>query len=77
MDHSGHPDLHVWTLTSGVLATSCHIVMADESSSQTAMLDDVSDLVRNSFQIDHTTIQIEEAGAPQEVFESCHCHFGA
>jgi cobalt-zinc-cadmium efflux system protein len=69
-------DLHVWTLTSGVLAMSCHIVAGD-GTSRTDLLNGVNRIAREMFRIDHTTIQIEEASAPQEVFDSCNCNFGA
>jgi cobalt-zinc-cadmium efflux system protein len=69
-------DLHVWTLTSGVLAMSCHVVMRDESNRSDA-LNQLNAIARNHFQIDHTTVQIEEPMTQQEVFDSCNCHFGA
>ncbi len=69
-------DLHVWTLTSGVLAMSCHVVAGD-GSNRTDLLNGVNRIAREMFRIDHTTVQIEEAGVPQEVFDSCSCHFGA
>jgi cobalt-zinc-cadmium efflux system protein len=69
-------DLHVWTLTSGVLAMSCHVVAGD-GSNRTDLLNGVNRIAREMFRIDHTTIQIEEASLPQEVFDSCNCHFGA
>jgi cobalt-zinc-cadmium efflux system protein len=70
-------DLHVWTLTSGVLAMSCHVVARDEDFDRTALLNRINGVARERFHIDHSTIQIEEANLPQEVFESCNCHFGA
>jgi cobalt-zinc-cadmium efflux system protein len=69
-------DLHVWTLTSGVLAMSCHVV-AHDGSNRTDLLNGVNRIAREMFHIDHTTIQIEEASVPEEVFDSCNCHFGA
>jgi cobalt-zinc-cadmium efflux system protein len=69
-------DLHVWTLTSGVLAMSCHVV-ADGNSNRTELLNRVNDVARAGFHIDHTTIQIEERNIPQELVDSCNCHFGA
>jgi cobalt-zinc-cadmium efflux system protein len=69
-------DLHVWTLTSGVLAMSCHVVAGD-GSNRTDLLNGVNRIAREMFRIDHTTIQIEESSVPQEVFDSCNCHFGA
>ena len=70
-------DLHVWTLTSGVLAMSCHVVMAGGSFSHSAVLTRVKALARERFRIDHTTVQIEEANLPEEAVDSCDCHFGA
>jgi cobalt-zinc-cadmium efflux system protein len=70
-------DLHVWTLTSGVLAMSCHVVAQTETFNRTDLLTRVSCVARESFHIDHTTIQIEERNIPQELVESCNCHFGA
>jgi cobalt-zinc-cadmium efflux system protein len=70
-------DLHVWTLTSGILAMSCHIVAEDGDSSRTELLIRVNCVAREGFHIDHTTIQIEEPNIPQEVLQSCNCHFGA
>ena len=70
-------DLHVWTLTSGVLAMSCHVVAQNSDFSRTDLLTRVNGVARQRFHIDHTTIQIEEASVPQEVFDSCNCHFGA
>jgi cobalt-zinc-cadmium efflux system protein len=70
-------DLHVWTLTSGVLAMSCHVVAESKGLDRTGLLSRVSGIARQRFHIDHTTIQIEEANVPQEVFDECNCHFGA
>jgi cobalt-zinc-cadmium efflux system protein len=70
-------DLHVWTLTSGVLAMSCHVVAADSSYNRTEILNRLKCLAKDSFRIDHTTIQIEDPNVPLEVLDSCDCHFGA
>lgn len=70
-------DLHVWTLTSGVLAMSCHVVMSDEQLSRNLLLAEINELARERFRIDHTTVQIEEPGSPESVLDSCDCHFGA
>src|SRR5215831_17177649 len=70
-------DLHVWTLTSGVLAMSCHIVAENESYNRTDLLGRVNGVAKERFHIDHTTIQIEEGNITQELVESCNCHFGA
>src|SRR5436190_2402671 len=70
-------DLHVWTLTSGMLAMSCHVVAQDDGLSRTKLLKRVTGSARQRFHIDHTTIQIEEPNIPQDIIESCNCHFGA
>jgi cobalt-zinc-cadmium efflux system protein len=70
-------DLHVWTLTSGVLAMSCHVVMSDDRLSRNLVLAEVNELARERFRIDHTTVQIEESGAEKSGMDSCDCHFGA
>jgi cobalt-zinc-cadmium efflux system protein len=70
-------DLHVWTLTSGVLAMSCHVVAQNDEFNRTEILSKVNGLAREHFRIDHTTIQIEERNIPQDLDESCNCHFGA
>ena len=70
-------DLHVWTLTSGVLAMSCHIVIGSDHINRTALLGCVNSVARDHFHIDHTTVQLEDASAPGERQESCNCHFGA
>jgi cobalt-zinc-cadmium efflux system protein len=70
-------DLHVWTLTSGVVAMSCHVVVGEDNRAQSDVLNRVREIVHKRFQIDHTTIQIENGGPNGEEFESCDCHFGA
>jgi cobalt-zinc-cadmium efflux system protein len=70
-------DLHVWTLTSGVLAMSCHVVLSDPLLSRNRVLANIKELSRDRFRIDHITVQLEEAGTPETVLESCDCHFGA
>jgi cobalt-zinc-cadmium efflux system protein len=70
-------DLHVWTLTSGILAMSCHVVADEDNFNRTELLGRVNDVARERFHIDHTTIQIEGPRIPQELVESCNCHFGA
>ena len=70
-------DLHVWTLTSGVLAMSCHVVMASDAFSHNTVLTCVKALARDQFQIDHTTVQIEEPNMPETALDACDCHFGA
>lgn len=53
-------DLHVWTISGGMHALSCHAVIADLPPSNSApILDDISAMLRNKYTITHTTIQFE------------------
>ncbi|HET7788497.1 MAG TPA: cation diffusion facilitator family transporter [Myxococcales bacterium] len=55
-------DLHVWTITSGLVALSCHIVVTCEGPgcrSHDQVLTDARSLLRERFAIEHTTIQFE------------------
>jgi len=53
-------DLHVWTVTSGLDAMSCHLAIFDMSLSRT-VLERAQTAMRVDFKLDHTTIQIEDA----------------
>ena len=56
-------DLHVWTITSGLVALSCHIVVTCEGSGlpqpRPVVLTDARAILRERFAIEHTTIQFE------------------
>ena len=51
-------DLHVWTIASGMVSLTGHVVIK-EGQSPSELLRTVSDLVADRFQIEHATIQIE------------------
>ena len=51
-------DLHVWTLTSGVNAMTCHAWTSDNADNS-QVLRDLQRLAKEQFGIEHTTIQIE------------------
>jgi cobalt-zinc-cadmium efflux system protein len=53
-------DLHVWTLTSGLDALSCHLVVEDMARGRQALLG-AQQAMKKSFGITHCTIQIEDA----------------
>jgi len=56
----GVHDLHVWSLTSGVNALSCHVEVKFEALTGTdALLDRIRSVLQERFDISHTTIQIE------------------
>ena len=52
-------DLHVWTITSGLDAMSCHLVVADMKAAR-ATLVSANEMMKTSFGLAHTTIQIED-----------------
>ena len=56
----GVHDLHIWSLTSGMYALSCHVeVSAERIDEVEPLLEAVPQMLRRRFAIDHTTIQIE------------------
>lgn len=56
-------ELHVWTLTSGMDSMSAHVIVESESRSKgDRILSEIQDLIKDRFQIRHSTIQIEEEG---------------
>ena len=53
-------DLHVWTITSGMHAMSGHLLIEDQMVSKAVeILDEVNELIRLKFGIEHTTLQLE------------------
>jgi cobalt-zinc-cadmium efflux system protein len=63
-------DLHVWTVTSGIVACSCHILVAEQSvRSGQQVLRAVAEVLRQRFHITHTTIQVEVEGCePNDLY---------
>jgi cobalt-zinc-cadmium efflux system protein len=51
-------DLHVWTITSGLEALSAHVLLCDDRPPR-LLLNDIRDMLRARFRIDHVTIQVE------------------
>lgn len=63
-------DLHVWSLGSHSRALSCHVTIADIPPSESAcILVNLNALLREHFQISHTTVQFEHIGC--EALENC------
>ncbi len=61
--HDVH-DLHVWCIASDMYALSCHALIDDVPPSQSAsMLQALETMLRQQYQVGHTTIQFE-----------CHLH---
>jgi cobalt-zinc-cadmium efflux system protein len=76
-------DLHVWSLGSQSRALACHVTIADIPPSASAcILARLNHLLREHYQISHTTIQFEHTGcedlhgcvAPPEEITSGHAH---
>ncbi|KRF03566.1 zinc transporter ZitB [Paenibacillus sp. Soil766] len=53
-------DLHVWTITSGIDAMSCHLLIKDDKDSQDILQQGIT-LIEKRFGITHATIQIEKS----------------
>jgi cobalt-zinc-cadmium efflux system protein len=59
----GVHDLHVWVIGPGVVACSCHIVVAEQSIREgQQVLRAVVHELEHDFQISHTTVQVEVEG---------------
>ncbi|WP_220196087.1 cation diffusion facilitator family transporter [Ktedonospora formicarum] len=53
-------DLHVWSITSGMYALSCHVHIDDQLMSQSALiLQNLETMLKKDHNIGHTTIQFE------------------
>jgi cobalt-zinc-cadmium efflux system protein len=56
-------DLHVWTLSGSRIALSAHVIVRDLSRWERT-LNELQDLLRERFGIEHVTLQPEPPGAP-------------
>jgi cobalt-zinc-cadmium efflux system protein len=54
-------DLHVWTITSGMVALSAHVTVRDPGPPG-ALLSDIRTVLHDRFGIHHVTVQIEPEG---------------
>ena len=52
-------DLHVWTITSGIDAISCHLVVSDMAEARAALIS-AQEAMKADFGLTHATIQIED-----------------
>lgn len=59
-------DLHVWSITSGVNALSCHIVVDEYDCSEQLILS-INKMLKERFGIEHVTIQLETAKVKAEI----------
>jgi cobalt-zinc-cadmium efflux system protein len=62
---SGLHDLHVWTVTSGFVAMSAHLLVG--RAAPEGVLWEVRAMLRDRFAIEHSTIQIESEQVPQPI----------
>ncbi len=60
-------DLHVWSISSGIISLSAH-VRIDTDSDSDAVLDQVTFVLAERFDIHHTTIQIERATRRERLY---------
>lgn len=58
-------DIHVWTITSGLDAMSGH-VRIDENALTELVLDTLTKVLKDRFELHHTTIQVEQAGCASQ-----------
>ena len=63
-------DLHVWTIGSGMICCSCHVMVNEQSvRGGENVLRSVNEKLKHDFGIDHTTIQVEVEGCdPNDMF---------
>lgn len=63
----GVHDLHVWTVGSGIIACSCHVLVAEQSVRDgQQVLRAVVALLKERFGIAHTTVQVEVEGCERD-----------
>lgn len=65
-------DLHIWTLASGFIALSAHVVTSyvrGEDIRQ--LLSNLRQLLRDRYGISHTTLQVETPGVPEDDTRFC------
>lgn len=63
-------DLHVWTITSGMVAMSGHVTVQKDANSE-QILDNLKHLLEQDFSISHTTIQLETDTATRKCNDIC------
>ncbi len=51
-------DLHIWTITSGMVSLSAHVIVGDDQSPQES-LRTLCEMLHDRFGLEHTTLQIE------------------
>jgi len=60
-------DLHVWTVGSGLIASSCHVLVQEQSATNCeTILKSVTQELKHRHGINHSTIQVEVEGCEAE-----------
>ena len=70
-------DIHVWTVSSGLIASSCHILVADQRISNSQQIhQNVAHMLEHDFKISHSTIQVEveDCGGHEHMAHNMHEH---
>lgn len=67
---SGVHDLHIWTVTSGLIALSAHVDVDGARPWHEALLE-LTDRLREQFGIAHVTLQPEDADVLPELYRAC------
>lgn len=72
----GVHDLHIWSLTSNRNALSCHIVVDGELKMKEAqgIVKNVAAILERKFDIDHSTIQLEDENHNHDINRVCCVH---
>ena len=66
-------DVHLWAITSGMYAMSCHLLIEDQMVSNcTQIVEEVNQTLSQKFDISHSTVQLE----CEECENSPVCHIG-
>lgn len=66
----GVHDLHVWTVTSGLVALSAHVEIASLQN-WSDIMGQLATKLRDDFEIAHVTLQPELAGSPKAAWDRC------
>lgn len=62
-------DLHVWSITSGIVALSAHARISPDTNGD-AVLDQMAQVLADQFDIHHTTIQIEQSSRSEVLYHA-------
>lgn len=63
-------DLHLWTVTSGFVSLSAHVLIA-ASAEPCKVLEALTELLHHEFGIEHSTLQLEHESATAAIHHDC------